>query len=238
MGRKKKLPEDYAKEHEEEFEVKVIWKDLVGLGDSSIKVPESALVCKYCDTFVKPKGSRISEHLISARHNEMKKRAAGKVGSNLRFLPNLQLKLEQQSVCAQELVRALAIAGVTQPSSVPAVLSLTKGQKGGLYQEVWDMKNVMETYLPVVFSKYQTQDLATILKGKRLNLYIDNTIEINNIPGVALYSKYYDTVVDVHKEILLDVSPLPVCDNKVLAAYISFLSRSLVYPGVKSLQSV
>ena len=59
------------------------------------------------------------------------------------------MKLEQQSVCAQELVRALAIAGVTQPSSVPAVLSLTKGQKGGLYKEVWDMKNVMETYLPV-----------------------------------------------------------------------------------------
>ena len=74
------------------IQVKVIWKDLVGLGDSSIKVPESALVCKYCDTFVKPKGSRISEHLISARHNEMKKRAAGKVGSNLSFLPNLQVE--------------------------------------------------------------------------------------------------------------------------------------------------
>ena len=35
--------------------------------------------------------------------------------------------------------------------------------------------------------------------------------------------QYYDTVEDAHKEILLDVSPLPVCDNKVLAAYISFL---------------
>ena len=71
----------------------MIWKDLVGLGvgESAIKVPESALVCKFCDTFVKPKGSRISEHLISARHNEMKKRAAGKAGSGLSFLPNLQV---------------------------------------------------------------------------------------------------------------------------------------------------
>ena len=70
----------------------MIWKDLVGLGDSSIKVPESALVCKFCDTFVKPKGSRISEHLISARHNEMKKRAAGKMATDLGFLPNLQVQ--------------------------------------------------------------------------------------------------------------------------------------------------
>ena len=69
----------------------MIWKDLVGLGDNSIKVPESALVCKFCDTFVKPKGNRISEHLISARHNEMKKRAVGKTRSKLSFLPYDQL---------------------------------------------------------------------------------------------------------------------------------------------------
>lgn len=71
----------------------MVWKDLVGLGDSSVRVPESALVCKFCDTFVKPKGSRISEHLISARHNEMKKRATGKSVADINFLPNLQVTM-------------------------------------------------------------------------------------------------------------------------------------------------
>ena len=232
MGRKRKLPEDYAKEHDQEFEVRVIWREQepVMQGKPSFKVAENALMCKFCDTFVKPKGSRISEHLISARHNEMKKRALGQCESSKLYISPTKISHPSTSPyngdSVLKFVKTISTIGITRSSSIAELLRYFKESNFQGFGGIDEPQKLLDGTIETIFTLYVENELMPKLIDQKLNLLLDTRTEINRIPGIATYVRFYDSQQNIYHQLLLDISPLPVYSMDIITTYlISIVNR-------------
>ncbi|CAN7946846.1 unnamed protein product [Ixodes hexagonus] len=186
MGRKRKAPDDYAKEY----------PDFVTCTDPL------SMVCKYCRITVSledGKGAtRITEHITSKRHVQLKKPRLDPSGSAQvphqsslgGCITRVSRKKDDADDVAHRFCRAPCKAGIS--------LKKTDGPLGELFRNMCPAARTMPSaammyrkYLPDVFAR----DLSAVqeqCKNRPISLTVDETPELRGRPAVAVLVTFFD----------------------------------------------
>ena len=199
MGRKRKLPEDYATENADDLEAK-----------------SGSLICKYCSIEInltsKP-SDRIREHLRSKHHEKLKRKHhedSTKQPTLEQALVTARKRKEEVVDISHKFVRAVCYSGLPYAVLEGPVADLVK-QFCPAARTMPGVDSLAGPYLDRVFSLH-TEQIKVKIGDQPVTIIVDESPELMGRPCVNTLFSFYDTEKRGKTVLMVDCSFLTVCN--------------------------
>jgi hypothetical protein len=222
VGRKRKTPTDWAREHPDELET----KKKPGIDGEPAS---EALTCKFCATELdvttgKKPWDRINEHLSSKRHKQMNANYERRLeeGRQLTLYESeirAKSKEREAETVAHDFTRALAYSGLP--------LVQADGYVGKVFRKYCPAARTMPSgrqlarkYLTEIYEQH-VSCIKEKIADKKICIILDESPDVLGRSAMNMLISFYDTPSNMKMVVLVDTSIVKSCNSTTAALVVS-----------------